>query len=326
MTRRMLGSALLACAAMTAAAAPAAGADGLPVPEAVPPNGPLSDGQSHYLTRSTGGSTSVSRSENGSGRVSASTSLPGSFTAPVVALDGSPGGLSADGGTLALIRPRASIPQTTTRIAVLDSRNLPLHDVITLRGDFSFDAISPDGSRLYLIEYLSPSDPTQYAVRAYDVGAERLLRHPIVDPDEEAGEMRGFPLTRAASPDGRWAYTLYDGAGKEPFVHALDTVAGRAVCIDMPILEDFSFNRLHRLELAVNPDGSALDVVDRKTPVATVDASTFEVSTPSEAADSVGGGLPWSAIVAATALAALVAAASLIARRRHREPVAGDVT
>ena len=45
--------------------------------------------------------------------------------------------------------------------------------------------------------------------------------------------MRGQPLTRATSPDGRWAYTLYDGAGKEPFIHALDTSTRSARCIDL---------------------------------------------------------------------------------------------
>jgi hypothetical protein len=54
-----------------------------------------------------------------------------------------------------------------------------------------------------------------------------------VDPREPDEDMRGYPITRASSPDGRWAYTLYDGAGKHPFVHALDTQGRTAACIDL---------------------------------------------------------------------------------------------
>jgi hypothetical protein len=331
MIRRALGTALIASAAIAAGAAapPAASSDGLPVPGGIAPSGPLSDGQSHYMTRSKAGRTTVSRVEDPTGRVKASSLLPGTFTVPVVSLDGSPSGLSANGRALTLIRPRSGIPQAKTRLAVLNATSLRLHDVITLHGDFSFDAISPDGSRVYLIQYVSPTDPTRYAVRAYDVDAGRLLPDPIVDPDEHAGEMRGQPLARAYSPDGRWAYTLYDGAGKKPFVHALDTVAGEAVCVDTPSLEGYGYNALHRLKLGVSSDGSSFDVVDRGSPVATVDTGTFEVSTPTPSASiSSGGGLPWSTIAVALALVAVAAASGLwfTARRRHRQPVAGDVT
>ncbi len=90
---------------------------------------------------------------------------------PAVALDGSPGGLSADGTTLVLIQPRKRFPQRETHLAILDAQSLVLRERLTLRGDFSFDAISPDGSHIYLIQYLSPRDPTEYAVRAYDAVA-----------------------------------------------------------------------------------------------------------------------------------------------------------
>jgi hypothetical protein len=62
--------------------------------------------------------------------------------------------------------------------------------VLRLQGDFSFDAISPIGDRIYLIEYLSPKDPTKYAVRAYDVQAGRLLHSPVVDPTRPTSRCR----------------------------------------------------------------------------------------------------------------------------------------
>src|SRR3954451_7371431 len=146
----------------------------------------------------------------------------GSYTIPAVALDGSPAGIPADGRTLVLITPRRSFPQSQTHLLVLDAHRLTVSQRLTLAGDFSFDAISPEGSSMYLIQYVAPHDPTTYAVRAYDLRSGTLLPDPIVDPDEHAGEMRGYPMTRLPSSDGRWAYTLYDGGGKEPFVHALD--------------------------------------------------------------------------------------------------------
>ena len=64
---------------------------------------------------------------------------------------------------------------------------------------------------MYLIQY-SPRDFSNYAVRAYDLGARRLLPEPVVDPREADEPMTGAPVTRVASADGRWAYTLYDSA------------------------------------------------------------------------------------------------------------------
>ncbi len=44
-------------------------------------------------------------------------------------------------------------------------------------------------------------------------------------------------MTRATSPDGGWEYTLYDGGGAHPFIHALDVVEGATVCIDLEMLK-----------------------------------------------------------------------------------------
>jgi hypothetical protein len=56
-----------------------------------------------------------------------------------------------------------------------------------------------------------------------------------VDRREQEVEMRGQPVTRKASNDGRRAYTLYARSGQPPFVHALDTVNAKAYCIDLPL-------------------------------------------------------------------------------------------
>ena len=56
--------------------------------------------------------------------------------------------------------------------------------------------------------------------------------------------MRGLALSRVSSEDGRWAYTLYDGGGDVPFIHALDTVGDKAVCIFMPQLEELEHKQI----------------------------------------------------------------------------------
>ena len=128
-----------------------------------------------------------------------------------------------------------------------------------------------------MIKYLSPRDPTRYEVRVYDLNAGRLLRNPVVDPNESADEMRGFPLTRTASSDGRWAYTLYDGNGEHPFVHALDTTSRKARCIDLDSLAGLD---LTNAGLNLGAGGKTLRSDSGQDPVAVVDTRTFEVREP----------------------------------------------
>jgi hypothetical protein len=326
MAQRILALTLGAIALAIVASAPTAAADGLPVPGVITPSGgvPGADG-THYITHTRRGATTIRELGRGDAVLQSAT-VPGRFTVPAVALDGSPGGLSADGSTLALIRPRTSFPQSDTHLLILDANGLGVRDRLTLKGDFSFDAISPDASLLYFIQYLSPRDPTRYAVRAYDVAAGQFLAKPIVDPNEEdPDEMRGYPLTRTVSPDGRWAYTLYDGAGKHPFIHALDTSQGRAVCIDTPSLA--GRRDLGQLNLDVSGDGSALTVVHGTQPVALVNTQTFEVSNPSESAPRTGAGNSdaWR-LIAPTAVVLLLGGGALflMLRRRGGDLAAGD--
>jgi hypothetical protein len=226
------------------------------------------------------------------GKVLRSRALRARLTIPAVAYDGTPSGLSADGRTLVLIRPRLSFPQRRTRLAVLDARTLRVRRTLDLRGDFSFDAVAPDGRALYLIQYVSPNDPTRYDVRAYDVAAGRLRPGAIVDPRERDEKMRGFPVTRATSPDGRWAYTLYDGGGHAPFVHALDTASGHARCIDLDALA----GRNDVFALRLRAGAARVDVLARRRPVLAVDARTFAVGRPAAARPQRAGGghgHPW---------------------------------
>jgi hypothetical protein len=118
-----------------------------------------------YVTLFAGGESVVARIRQNGGQVEDARSF-GDYVIPAVTVDGEAGGLSADGSTRVLAHPRGGFRRPQTTFQVLDPR-LRQRDRITLRGSFTFDAISPDGSRIYLIEYTSPSNPTRYEVRAY---------------------------------------------------------------------------------------------------------------------------------------------------------------
>jgi hypothetical protein len=320
-----LGLALLACGATAQAAA----GDGLPVPydgaDNVGVAGP--DGDFRYSAVGAGADTAVLRIATGSGKIQRLARLRGEFAIPVVAYDGTPSGLSADGETLVLIEPRRRFPRRTTTFAVIRAEPLALRQRLTLRGDFSFDALSPDGQTMYLIRYGDPRDSTAYEVRAYDLERGRLLPDPIVDPNESGEEMAGWPQTRAVSPDGRWAYTLYLRAERDhpPFIHALDTESGTAVCIDLdPLVEHRNFVGLG---LQPRPDGAGLAVVEGGEALARVDLGSFEVSEPAAPAPDAPGSrsddsaMPWGLIAGGGGLLIVAAALMLI---RHRPGEAGE--
>ena len=306
-----------------AIAAPAAGADGLPLPVDGSDNATVAnrDGPVRYGAVTTGRKTTVLKIAANGGQIVNSRGVSGTFGVPIVAYDGTAGGLSADGTTLALIEPREGFPRETTSFRIVDTGSLRTREEIELQGDFSFDAVSPDGARLYLVHYKSPRDPLDYEVQAYDIERGKLS-NPIVDPDEPGERMAGFPVARQTSPDGRWAYTLYSG-GHETFIHALDTTGLTAQCID---LEDVNPTDISLLNLNLEPASGELTVMDRGTPVAIVDPETFEVSDPppvpvaESTAEPEAEHTPWAAWATIGGGLVLVGGLGVLLWRRRRRP------
>lgn len=282
------------------------------------------DGDRRYLAFTGETETAVAKVATGTGEAEDWLNIPGRFTVPSVTLDGITEGLSADGRTLVLIRPRITFPQERTELAVIDPQRMRLIDRIRLDGDFSYDAISPDGDTAYLIEYVSGRDYLRYDVRALDLQRGHLRPDPIVDPREPEEEMGGLPYDRLWTANGRWAYTLYASPGGHPFVHALDTVGRTAACIDLHMLE--GRGHLDGFELGFGPGGDELIVNGKEgDPVALIDASNWEVTEASggsaaeAATEADGGGAPvWALALAGLLVAGLVFSLAWKARTASR--------
>ncbi len=307
-------------------AAPAAGAGGPAIPGGAfggqgvtgPPRLPSSDYR--YVTFNVGRQTIVERISTDTGIVTRTKYLDDLWALPAVTLLGTGSGLSADGRTLVLIKPEYRLRAQETTLRIVDATTLRTLERIQLDTRVSFDAISPDGSLLYLVQYADPRDPLDYEVRAYDWAAGEFRPGKIVDPSEPDEQMSGQPVARRTSPDGRWAYTLY-GGGEETFIHALDTKGETAVCVD---LEEIPPRDLFTSGLAVDPSSGQITVRVHGNSVAVVDPQTFEVSDPprpqiadtSDDADS--GGSAWIGWAALAGGVALIAALGALLWRRRR--------
>ncbi len=305
------GGAAQACIDCGAPAGPVIGGNGT--------TGPA--GGDHYVTLTGHGTTVVGI--DASGAVSRWATLAGSWGVPLVAGDGTTGGASGDGSTLVLERASYAYPKRISRFAVLWTGSLRVRDTVTLPGDFSFDAISPDGSLMFLIEHPIPGGISNYLVRAYDLRHDRMLRRIIREDDEPSAVMNGIAVTRATSSDGAWAYTLYDQGRGRMFVHALDTVRGRAHCIDLPRIRGGGV-----AVLDLNVDRSRLDVLVAGKLLARIDTASFAVSHPAAAtsatvaaaqtaAEAGAGGhgrVGW--LLAGAAVLAAAGLLTLVGRRR----------
>jgi hypothetical protein len=222
-------------------------------------------------------------------------------------------GLSRDGTTLVLGKAGVGIA-SPSRFLVVDPTQMQIVRTISLHGYFSYDALSPDASKLYLIQYThgQSQDTTRYIVREYDMRTNRLVPGKIAARDEDGEEkgMAGYAMTRTTSASGRWVYTLYQKPNGMPFIHALDTVHGVAHCIDLP-----ANHSLYNIVLSLHTGGRTLAVHWRSgRPWLNVAVGSWEVSKPS------GGGFPWAWVGAVIgASVALLAAGALVLRRRRRQ-------
>lgn len=293
-------------------AVPAAVADG-PMPFASQGGtGVLaSDGKTRYVAVGNASSTALQQIQVKGGTVQGFAEFPGSWGVPVTTYSQDGEGIAADGKTLVLGDTMAAYPRTKSEFLVVNLRGMQLRRTIELKGDFAFDAISPDARRLYLIQHVDATNTQRYVVRGYDLAAGRLLPGRIADRTQKSWVMQGYPMARTTSADGRWVYTLYQNSGGYPFVHALDTVRGVAHCIGLPW--HGSQNGFYNMRLSLRNNGRTLAVHWLSgRPWLAVDTSTWRISHDHRA------GPPWLGIGAGGAATLAGAAALLLLRRRRR--------
>jgi hypothetical protein len=227
------------------------------------------DGKLLYETDARAGHTTVDILARNSRRLE-TVKLDGLFGVPAPTNTGQGEGLSHDGRTLVL-----SAVGSLGRFAVLDARTLQLRRMIKLRGQFTYDALSPHAATLFLIQHLATGSTDHYYVRAYDLTRGRLLKQIVFDTREKSSLMTGWAVTRATGPTGRWVYTLYGRSNGTLFVHALDTVDRHAVCIDLP--RRVAQEAQQHLRLKLTP--TRLSVRNGTSRVAVIDTKTLRIRT-----------------------------------------------
>jgi len=125
-------------------------------------------------------STSLVDTDPQTGATLSTLALGHAYRLPDATASGVPGGLSPNGRLLVVERYDATgndLP-SATHFLLIETPALKLARRIDLEGFFNFDAISNDGKRLYLIQFLHGKE---YYVRLYDVGAGVLNPNPVVD-------------------------------------------------------------------------------------------------------------------------------------------------
>jgi hypothetical protein len=182
----------------------------------------------------TGGSTTI-RDLTLPDMESSSQTIDGAWRLPIVGLDPNPVGVSDDGKILVLVdagTTEGASARKISRFVVVDRTAAAAARVVELAGQFEYDALSPDGSILYVVEHLAGPPDGHYQVRAVETATGVLRVAPVADKNQGDEAMAGWPIAQVRRPDGM-VFTLYRGAD-HPFIHALNSVDAWALCIDLP--------------------------------------------------------------------------------------------
>ena len=275
----MRRSVLIPAALTALTLAQGAGAVGPSLPAIDGGSGITTPGQPvSYLARLAGSSTRIQ--ERTHGRTIETATIPGSWGIQLATLNGTLSGLSPNGRVLVLtdnVEPTGSL-RARSRFAVINTRTLTVTTTITLHGDFSVDALSPQGEMLYLIHHIPNANTTEYRVQAYNLRAGRLLPGVIADKSQAGWTMAGYPLTRITSHNGRFVYTLYRQDNNYPFVHALDTIKHTAICVGLPANSTTDQNWIGNAKMDLTGGTLAIKTGSGKTRYL-LDTRTYELST-----------------------------------------------
>lgn len=196
------------------------------------------------------------------------------------------------------------VPRSRTTIVTVDRyRDEPA--VHELAGNFEPEALSTDGSGVFVIAYTPARAPERYQVRRLDLASGEV--GDVFTPDAHLQEeMGGTARTQVGSADGRRLYTLYTqtnpGGASTAFIHVLDLDEQWAHCILLP--DGTGTGLPSETALGLSPDGSQLYVADRSTlAVVEVDAEELSVARSAAWAGDAANAAPVAVAVSDTTLA-----------------------
>ena len=267
---------LVACAALVTSAALAAVASAAgPAPQVLQGEPGIDVAGGAHVVAIAGPSASTTRVwlvRNSDGKTIRQRVVKGKLGVPAVTFNGVAEGTWA-GGRRLVLSSSVYDDQTRTRFVVIDTRTLRPLKTITLSGAFAFDALSPSGDRLFLLQFpQGVNGGIHYVVRSLNMRTGKLEPGAIVDKTEPDEQMNGIAMYRAWSPNRTWAYTLYNGGESHAFVHALNTRTRTARCIDLP-WKGQAQRVLEQVQMAVrggfltlrDPGGGLLARIDTRT-------------------------------------------------------------
>lgn len=189
------------------------------------------DGTVSFTAAKGVGGTLIRAISTEGGTVLRSRTFKGQYGIPTLQY-GKPGeGMSRDGKTFVLENVGFA---DTSRFMLVSTSDLSTVESFSLNGTYAFDALSPNGAMMYLIQHQTTQDVNHYIVRGYNLRTHTLLPRRIADKTQASWVMQGWAVSRTTSPNGRWVYTLYANPGGYPFVHALDTLKSVAHCVGLP--------------------------------------------------------------------------------------------
>src|SRR5262249_6457765 len=135
------------------------------------------DGTVQYTATDAGFDTTVALQDR-DGVAKRTSTIRGKIGIPMSTPNGQMRGLFRDGSDIVLQRMGY---RRHTEFRIVRTNDLGIQRKLGLKGTFAFDALSPNGSRLYLIQHMSAQDIQHYVVRAYDLQSGRLLPGRIAD-------------------------------------------------------------------------------------------------------------------------------------------------
>ena len=171
--------------------------------------------------------TALVDTDPASGLTAATLQLPGAYQLPAATSSGLPGGTSPNAYWLVA----QSYDGAATHFVIVGTSEMRIAHTANLTGHFNFDAISDDGERLYLIQYLNGRE---YYVRLFNVLTSSLDENIVVDKSDGEQSMTGLRLSGIPTPGGSWLFSMYVRESDNPFIHVLSLDGPFAFCLDLP--------------------------------------------------------------------------------------------